>query len=109
MSTNLPTPRYEPGQQVGMADIVLKVQDENRFDFAMRADNHGLQETGRIRYRTAVDWNNPTGGGDSSRPRGKSVVSVKAGLRTLPTMEGSMKDTKRRLADFFFCSRGRSR
>jgi len=30
----------------------------------MRTDNHGLQETGRIRYRTTVEWNNPTGAGD---------------------------------------------
>ena len=55
---------FQPGQQVGTADIVLKVQEENRFDFAMRVDNHGLQQTGRIRFRTTVDWNNPTGGGD---------------------------------------------
>jgi hemolysin activation/secretion protein len=55
---------FQPGQQVGTADIVLKVQEEDRFDFAMRVDNHGLQETGRVRYRTTVDWNNPTGGGD---------------------------------------------
>jgi hemolysin activation/secretion protein len=55
---------FQPGQQVGRADIVLKVQEEDRFDFAMRTDNHGLQETGRIRFRTTVDWNNPTGGGD---------------------------------------------
>lgn len=55
---------FQPGQQVGTADIVLKVQEEDRFDFAMRADNHGLQETGRHRFRTTVDWNNPTGGGD---------------------------------------------
>lgn len=49
---------------MGTADIVLKVQEENRFDFAMRVDNHGLQSTGRHRFRTTVDWNNPTGGGD---------------------------------------------
>jgi hemolysin activation/secretion protein len=55
---------FQPGQQVGTADIVLKVQEEDRFDFAMRVDNHGLQETGRFRFRTTVDWNNPTGGGD---------------------------------------------
>ncbi len=55
---------FQPGQQVGTADIVLKVQEEDRFDFAMRTDNHGLQETGRIRFRTTIDWNNPTGGGD---------------------------------------------
>lgn len=57
---------FQPGQQVGTADIVLKVQEEDRFDFAMRVDNHGLQQTGRHRFRTTVDWNNPTGGGDKA-------------------------------------------
>ncbi len=55
---------FQPGQQVGTADIVLKVQEEDSFDFAMRVDNHGLQATGRHRFRTTVDWNNPTGIGD---------------------------------------------
>jgi len=49
---------------VGTADIVLKVQKEKRFDVAMRVDNHGTDETGRNRFRTVIDWNNPTGGSD---------------------------------------------
>lgn len=75
---------FQPGQQVGTADIVLKVQEENRFDFAMRADNHGLQSTGRHRFRTTVDWNNPTGGGDrvsatvqqGYQPKGNTFISL---------------------------------
>ncbi len=55
---------FVPGKQVGTADIVLRVQDEDRLDVAFRADNHGLQETGRMRWRTTIDWNNPTGGAD---------------------------------------------
>ncbi len=55
---------FQPGQQVGTADIVLRVQEEKRFAASMRADNHGLQETGRARYRTTIDWNNITGGVD---------------------------------------------
>ncbi|NOG59039.1 MAG: ShlB/FhaC/HecB family hemolysin secretion/activation protein [Proteobacteria bacterium] len=55
---------FQPGQKVGEADIVLKVQEEKWYDVAYRADNHGLQETGRNRFRTTVDWNNPTGGAD---------------------------------------------
>jgi hemolysin activation/secretion protein len=55
---------FQPGQKVGEADIVLKVQEEKWYDVAYRADNHGLQETGRNRFRTIIDWNNPTGYAD---------------------------------------------
>ena len=55
---------FQPGLKVGEADIVLKVQEEKWYDVAYRADNHGLQETGRNRFRTVVDWNNPTGFAD---------------------------------------------
>lgn len=55
---------FQPGQKVGEADIVLKVQEEKWYDVAYRADTHGLQETGRNRFRTTIDWNNPTGFAD---------------------------------------------
>ena len=55
---------FQPGIHVGTADIVLKVQEEKRFDVAFRADTHGTQETGRNRLRTIVDWNNFTGFAD---------------------------------------------
>lgn len=55
---------FQPGLRVGEADIVLKVQQEDRFDFALRGDNHGTVETGRNRLRGTVEWNNPTGGAD---------------------------------------------
>lgn len=55
---------FQPGQKVGETDIVLKVQEEKRFDIAYRADNHGLQSTGRARARFALDWNNITNGAD---------------------------------------------
>ena len=55
---------FQPGLQAGTADIVLKVQDEKRFDVAYRLDNHGTDSTGRNRWRTTVDWNNPSGGAD---------------------------------------------
>ena len=55
---------FQPGQLVGTADIVLKVQEEKRFDVAMRVDDHGTRETGRNRFRTVIDWNNITGGAD---------------------------------------------
>jgi hemolysin activation/secretion protein len=55
---------FQPGQHVGQADIVLKVQEENRFDVAFRLDNHGIQETGRARFRPTIEWNSPTGAAD---------------------------------------------
>lgn len=55
---------FQPGQKAGEADIVLKVQEEKWYDVAYRVDNQGLQETGRNRFRTVIDWNNPTGFAD---------------------------------------------
>jgi hemolysin activation/secretion protein len=56
---------FQPGRLVGTADIVLRVQEEKRFDFSYRIDNDGLPETGRWRLRPTVVWNNITGGADS--------------------------------------------
>lgn len=55
---------FQPGVHIGTADIVLKIQEEKRFDVAFRADTHGTRETGRNRLRTIVDWNNFTGFSD---------------------------------------------
>jgi hemolysin activation/secretion protein len=55
---------FQPGQLVGTADIVLRVQEEKRFDISFRADNHGLQDTGRVRFRPELVWNNVTDGAD---------------------------------------------
>jgi hemolysin activation/secretion protein len=55
---------FQPGQKVGEADLILKVQEEKWYDVAYRIDNHGTRETGRNRFRTTIDWNNPSGGAD---------------------------------------------
>lgn len=55
---------FQPGQVIGTADIVLRVQEEKRFDMSFRVDNHGLQDTGRIRFRPEMVWNNITDGAD---------------------------------------------
>ena len=49
---------FQPGQAVGSTDMVLKVQDEDRFGLDARADNHGTRETGRNRVRFTFDINN---------------------------------------------------
>lgn len=55
---------FQPGLHVGTADIVLKIQEEKRFDVAFRIDDHGTRETGRNRLRTVVDVNNILGFAD---------------------------------------------
>lgn len=55
---------FQPGQKVGESDLVVRVQEEKRFDVSFRVDNHGLQDTGRGRFRPVVEWNNVTGGAD---------------------------------------------
>ena len=52
---------FQPGRKVGEADMILKVQQEKWYGVSYRADNHGIQETGRNRFRTTIDWNNPLG------------------------------------------------
>jgi len=55
---------FQPGQQIGQADLVLKVQSEKRFAANMVADNQGTQSTGIVRLRNIITWNNPTDGAD---------------------------------------------
>ena len=55
---------FQPGQQVGTADMVLKVQDEKRLEAALRWDNHGIAETGRNRELGRFAVNSPLGRGD---------------------------------------------
>ncbi|MEM7541507.1 MAG: ShlB/FhaC/HecB family hemolysin secretion/activation protein [Pseudomonadota bacterium] len=55
---------FRPGVDVGTADMVVKVDKEKRFDLAIRADNHGISETGKNRYLVQVAVNDLTGVGD---------------------------------------------
>ena len=55
---------FQPGARVGTADMVLKVQDEQRIEAALRWDNHGIAETGLNRELGRVTVNNPLGRGD---------------------------------------------
>ena len=55
---------FQPGQRVGEADLVLKVQDEDRFNFPVRLDNQGTDNTGITRARVSININNPTDGAD---------------------------------------------
>ncbi len=55
---------FQPGVQVGTADMVVKVQEEDRIALNLRADNHGISETGQNRYLGQLEFNNPIGQGD---------------------------------------------
>jgi hemolysin activation/secretion protein len=55
---------FQPGVEVGTADMVIKVQEEKRFAAALRADNHGITETGQNRYLAQFTVNDPLGKGD---------------------------------------------
>ncbi len=55
---------FQPGVHIGLADIVLKIQEEKGYDVAFRADTHGTRETGRNRIRGTVDFNNLLGFAD---------------------------------------------
>ncbi|MEE9574817.1 MAG: ShlB/FhaC/HecB family hemolysin secretion/activation protein, partial [Gammaproteobacteria bacterium] len=68
---------FQPGLHVGTADIVLKVQEEKRFDVAFRAEDHGTRETGRNRFRTVVDWNNILGFADRLTISGQQSYNPK--------------------------------
>jgi hemolysin activation/secretion protein len=44
--------------------MIVKVQEEKRFEASVRADNHGIRETGQNRYRVIGSVNNLTGAAD---------------------------------------------
>jgi hemolysin activation/secretion protein len=56
---------FQPGQSVGSADLLLRVQEERKFEAIARYDNHGLFETGRRRLRLDGFFNNITRAGDT--------------------------------------------
>lgn len=58
---------FRPGEEVGTADIVVSVQDEDRLAFSSRVDNHGTELTGEYRLAVTMDLNNPLRRGDQLR------------------------------------------
>jgi len=55
---------FQPGTEVGETDLVVRVQDERRWQASLRADNYGTRYTGQYRVFADVQVNNLTGGGD---------------------------------------------
>lgn len=55
----------KPGREVGTSDLVLKVNHEDPYAFALRADNHGTDFTGEYRFYFDATAYNLTGGADT--------------------------------------------
>lgn len=55
---------FQPGTEVGETDLVVRVQDERRWQASLRTDNYGTRFTGQYRVFADFQWNNPMGVGD---------------------------------------------
>lgn len=55
---------FQPGTEVGETDLVLRVQDEQRWQASLRTDNYGTRFTGQYRVFADFQLNNATGVGD---------------------------------------------
>ncbi|WP_404414970.1 ShlB/FhaC/HecB family hemolysin secretion/activation protein [Marinospirillum sp.] len=55
---------FQPGKEVGEADLLVRVPNEERFNLDLRLDNHGSDTTGEYRTRGTFHWNNVTGNAD---------------------------------------------
>lgn len=58
---------FQPGSEVGTADVLVRVSDEDHFNFLLRGDNHGTRFTGEQRLLGEATWNNPFGRADILR------------------------------------------
>lgn len=55
---------FQPGKEVGEADLLINVSNEHFFDLNLRADNHGTRFTGENRLVADITMNNPSSYGD---------------------------------------------
>ena len=55
---------FKPGDEVGGTNLVLNVQEEERFEWALSGDNYGISSTGEWRALAEGHWNNVSGVGD---------------------------------------------
>ena len=55
---------FKPGDEVGGTNLVLNVQEEERFEWALGGDNYGINTTGEWRAIAEGHWNNVSGVGD---------------------------------------------
>ena len=55
---------FEPGDQIGDTRLNISVQNEQRYEFNMRLDNHGSEQTGEYRLYGEAKLNNLLGNAD---------------------------------------------
>ncbi len=55
---------FQPGTEVGETDLIIRVQDERRWQASLRGDNYGTRFTGQYRVFADLQLNNPLGIGD---------------------------------------------
>jgi hemolysin activation/secretion protein len=55
---------FRPGENAGETDLVLKVQNEDTFEFRIGGDNYGTEFAGEYRLRGDAIVHNPLGIGD---------------------------------------------
>ncbi|HHJ15162.1 MAG TPA: ShlB/FhaC/HecB family hemolysin secretion/activation protein [Gammaproteobacteria bacterium] len=55
---------FKPGAEAGGTNLVLNVQEEERFEWALGGDNYGINTTGELRAIAEGYWNNVSGVGD---------------------------------------------
>lgn len=55
---------FQPGSEVGEADLLINVSEERNWNAQLRLDNHGTDFTGNHRALGEFNWNNPSGYGD---------------------------------------------
>lgn len=58
---------FQPGRDVGTADVLINVSSEDHLGFLVRGDNHGTRFTGEHRLLAEASWYNPLGFSDSLR------------------------------------------
>jgi len=68
----------EPGKQTGTADLLVRLEPGQAFEYSLDADNMGSEFTGRYRLGAAAAWNNPLHSGDSLA--GRAMFSTDGGL-----------------------------
>lgn len=54
----------QPGKRPGESDLVIKVQDEQDYSWAVRAENYGSELTGEYRLTSTLSLLNPLGNAD---------------------------------------------
>lgn len=76
---------FRPGANSGETDLVLRVQNEERYEFRIGGDNYGTEFAGEYRLRGDAVIHNPSGFGD------QLALSVVQAFEPADTLFGSVR------------------